>query len=78
MAKFIEIKQSCRVSRRVQGEDVYDCTEEPILVNADRIEVIIPQGDSCIIKMSGEGSTIRVCQSALWVVGLINGNGGEK
>ncbi len=73
MAKFIELKQRCRVSRRVQGEDVYDSTEEPIFVNADRIEVIIPQGDSCIIRMVGDGNnTIHVCHSALWVVGLIN------
>lgn len=75
MAKFIEVKQRCQISRRVQGEDVYEYTEEPIIVNADRIQVIIPQGDTCILQMSGEGNnTIRVCHSALWVVGLINGN----
>lgn len=73
MAKFIEINQSCRISRRVQGEDVYEYTEDPILVNADRIEVIIPQGDNCILQMSGMGHSIHVCHSAIWVVGLING-----
>lgn len=74
MAKFIEINQSCRVSRRVQGEDVYEYMDEPIYINSDLIEAIIPQGEQCIIKMTSGGETITANHSALWVIGLINGN----
>ncbi len=75
MAKFIEVKQSCKVLRRVQGEDVYEYVEEPIFINKDYIETIIPQGDSCIITLHGnEPHSITVHHSALWVIGLINGN----
>lgn len=74
MAKFIEINQSCRVSRRVQGEDVYEYVDEPIYINSDLIEEIIPQGEQCIIKMTSGGDTIHASHSALWVIGLINGS----
>ena len=75
MAKFIEVNRSCRVSRRVQGEDVFEYVEEPIYINEDYIETIIPQGDSCIITLHGdETHSITAHHSALWVIGLINGN----
>lgn len=73
MAKFIEVNQVCRVSRRVQGEDVYDFVDEPIYINSDLIETIIPQGETCNIKMTSGGETITANHSALWVIGLING-----
>lgn len=74
MAKFIEVNQVCRVSRRVQGEDVYEYVDEPIYINSDLIEEIIPQGEKCIIKMASGGDTIQASHSALWVIGLINEN----
>ena len=73
MAKFIEINQVCRISRRVQGEDVYDNVVEPIYVNTDLIEAIIPQGETCKICMKSREATITANHSALWVIGLING-----
>lgn len=73
MAKFIEVKQSCRISRRVQGEDVYVYVDESIYINSDLIETIIPQGEQCIIRMTSGGATITANHSALWVIGLING-----
>ena len=73
MAKFIEINRVCRISRRVQGEDVYDYVDEPIYINTDLIETIIPQGETCIIRMTFGGDTITANHSALWVIGLING-----
>lgn len=73
MAKFIEINQVCRVSRRVQGEDVYEYVNEPLYINADLIETIIPQGETCIIRMTSGGATLTANHSALWVIGLING-----
>lgn len=73
MAKFIEVNQSCRISRRVQGEDVFDYVDNSIYINSDLIEAIIPQGEQCIIKMSSGGDTIYANHSALWVIGLING-----
>ncbi len=74
MAKFIEINQVCRISRRVQGEDVYKYVDQPIYINTDLIEAIIPQGEtSCIIRMTSGGDTIYASHSASWVTGLING-----
>ena len=74
MAKFIEVNQSCLISRRVQGEDIFDSVSEPVYINSDLIEAIIPQGEQCIIRMTSGGDTITADHSALWVIGLINGN----
>ena len=73
MAKFIEINQVCRISRRIHGEDGYDYVDQPIYINTDLIETIIPQGETCIIRMTSGGDTITANHSALWVIGLING-----
>lgn len=74
MAKFIEVKQRCTVSRREQGEDVFEYVDEPIFINEDYIETIIPQGDCCLIKLHGnESQNIIVHHLAIWVIGLING-----
>ena len=74
MAKFIEINQVSRVTRRVQGEDEHEYVHEPILVNADKILTIIPQGEECIITFPGETENIYAAHSAMWVMGLINGH----
>lgn len=73
MPKFIEVNQVCRVSRRVQGEDVYEYVNDPIIINSDKILTIIPQGENCIITFPGDTDNIYVAHSALWVMGLING-----
>lgn len=71
MSKFIEIKVT-------SNPDVFmfecDKEDEYILINADHIVSIIPNGDTCIIKLTGENSTIYAQHSATWVMGLINGN----
>ena len=72
MSKFIEINQHCRISRRVQGEDVYEYINEPIIINADKILTIIPQGETCIITFPGDIETIQAAHSASWVMNLIN------
>lgn len=74
MAKFIELKQVCKVFRRVQGEDETEYIHEPIIVNVDLIRTIIPQGESCIINFAGEAESIVVSHSYLLVMGLINGH----
>lgn len=73
MAKFIEVNQQCSVLRIVQGEEVRECVKEPIIINADRILTIIPQGDSCIITLIGDVEGIHIAQSAMSVMSLING-----
>ena len=73
MAKFIEVNQVCRVSRRVQGEDVYDYVNDPVIINSDKILTIIPQGEHCIITFPGDTDNIYAAHSASYVMGLING-----
>lgn len=73
MAKFIEVNQIGRISRRVMGEEVFENVYEPIYINSDLIETIIPQGETCIIRMTSGGDIITANHSALLVIGLING-----
>lgn len=78
MAKFIEIKQVCQVTR-VQRcelfeelEEVRDVVYDTTYINVDRIETVFPQGDSCIINLVG-GERITAKHSAIWVLAQING-----
>ena len=73
MAKFIEVNQVGHISRRVMGEEVFENVYELVYINVDLIETIIPQGETCIIRMTSGGDTITANHSALWVIGLING-----
>lgn len=78
MAKFIEIKQACFVTRHKSTEipgfmdEVRDVVYDTTYVNADRIESIFPQGDSCILTLIG-GERITAKHSAIWVLAQING-----
>lgn len=72
MAKFIEVNQVVHISRCFMGEEVIKKVYEPIYINTDLIETIIPQGETCIIRMTSGGDTITANHSALWVIGLIN------
>lgn len=47
---------------------------ETVIINVDYIETIIPEGETCLIRMIPENDSIRVAHSAAWVMGLINGN----
>ena len=71
MAKFIEVKCS-------ENPEVFqfecDREDEYILINVDHIVTITPNGNKCLIKISGANPDILVNHSALWVMGLINGS----
>lgn len=72
MAKLIEVKSLCSVSHRVQGEDVYESIEVPIIINADQILTIIPQGETCIVTFPGGVENIHVANTAQFVMSQIN------
>lgn len=78
MAKFIEIKQASFVTRYKSTEipgfcdEVRDVVYDTTYINADRVESIFPQGDSCIITLIG-GERITAKHSAIWVLAQING-----
>lgn len=74
MAKFIEVKSICSASHRVQGEDVYERVEVPIIINTDQILTIIPQGETCIITFPGDNQNIHVADTAQFVMDQINYN----
>lgn len=69
MAKFIEVK-------RAVNPDVFrfecDKEDEYVLINVAHIVTITPNGEKCLIKLSGEKFDILVNHSASWVIGLIN------
>lgn len=71
MAKFIEINRVTHTTRQILGEDVHECIYEPVLVNADHISTIIPQGDTCLLVFPDE-NVIEAAHNAMFVVGLIN------
>lgn len=78
MAKFIEIKQASVVthyqSTDIPGfrDEVREVVYDTTYINADRIESIYPQGDSCIITLIG-GERITAKHPAIWVLAQING-----
>lgn len=47
------------MSRRVQGENVFEYINEPIIINADKILTIIPQGESVLLLFPGILITFR-------------------
>jgi uncharacterized protein YlzI (FlbEa/FlbD family) len=77
MAKFIEIKQASTVTHykgtEIPGfvDEVREVVYDTTYINADRIESIFPQGDSCIITLIG-GERITAKHSAIWVLAQIN------
>lgn len=54
MPKFIEINRVTHATRQILGEDVHESIYEPVLVNADHIRTIIPQGETCLIVFPDE------------------------
>lgn len=76
MAKFIEVKRT-PVDRTFMFEcdrKVGASASDTVLINVDHIVSIDPMGETCIIKLAGQRYDFHADHSALWVMGLINGN----
>lgn len=75
MAKFIEVKLVAD-SRMLMFQTDYKTriyASETALINVDHIVAIVPHDKTCVIKSNGM-QDIHADHSAIWVMGLINGN----